>query len=65
MSLLQFVLDRWWPHVVAISCVVQLKVISGVGGVILNTQNALFGMLVALGDHRAIQGHLGAQGGIR
>ena len=28
-SMLQFVLDPWWPHVVAMTCVLQLTVISG------------------------------------
>ena len=32
ISLLQFVLDRWWSHVVAMSRVLQLTVISGADG---------------------------------
>ena len=42
MSLLQFGLDRWWPHVVAMSLVIQLTVISGAGGGSFNSQIASF-----------------------
>ena len=47
ISLLQFVLDRWWLHVVATSRVLQLTVISGADGVSFGTQNVLFGMFFA------------------
>ena len=58
-------LDHWWPHVVAMSRVSQITVISGVDGqfrchkrVIWHACCAHFG---TLGDRRAIQGHLRAQ----
>ena len=47
MSLLQFVLDRWWPHEVAMSRVFELTVISGEDGVSFGFQIASFGMPVA------------------
>ena len=71
-SLLQFVLDRWWPHVVAMPCVLQLMVISGADGVSFGAQNVkcvIWHVCCAhsgtLRDHRAIQGHFGAQEGRR
>ena len=69
MSMLQFVLDRWWPHVVGMSRVLHLTVIWGADGVSCGAQNVLFSMperpLWHPGGHRAIQGHFGAQEGRR
>ena len=39
-------LDRWWPHVVAMSRVLRLTVISGADGVSFSSQTVSFGMLV-------------------
>ena len=47
MPLLQFVLDRWLPHVGALSRVLQLTVISGTDGVSFSAQNVSFSMPVA------------------
>ena len=41
ISLLQLVLDRWWPHVVAMS---RVPGISGADGISLGAQNVLFGI---------------------
>ena len=45
MSLLQFVLLRWCPDVVAMSRILQVTVISGASGVRFGAQNVVFGML--------------------
>ena len=40
-------LDRWWPHVVTMSRVLQLTVIAGADGVSFGVPNESFGMPVA------------------
>ena len=45
--LLQFVLDRWRPHAVAMSRTLQLTVISAADGVSAGAQNVACGMPVA------------------
>ena len=40
-------LDHWWPHVVAMSCVLQVTVISRADGVSFGSQIASVGMPVA------------------
>ena len=47
ISLLNFVLVRWCPDVVSLSCVLQSTVIFGADAVSFGAQSAPFGMLVA------------------
>ena len=68
ISLLQFVLDRWWPHVGAMPHVLELTVIWGADGVSVGVQNNSLGILVSptsVADLRAILGHSGAPEGRR
>ena len=47
MSLPQFGLDHWWPHVVATSRALHLSVLSGAGGVSCGAQNMSLSMSAA------------------
>ena len=64
-SLLKFVLARWCLDVASMSRVSQFTVIWGADVVSFGAHDVSFGKPFAstLWDHRAIQGHLGAQRG--